>query len=238
MKTKLFTLLFLTILFINLTAQNTCGSMQYLEKILSEHPELISEKNKFEDRMNITSLRENIEVSNKTDGIIRIPIVVHIVYNTPVQNISDAQVMSQIDALNRDFNNRNPDSLPSSHQLYNIVGNPTFEFCLAVVDDNLNPTTGITRNYTSQTLFDLDAGTSENVKLSSFGGVDAWDPAKYLNIWVCNLAGPVLGYARFPFSIADDPFADGLVIGYTSFGGIGTSTDLWHAQQYMRLVTG
>ena len=55
--------------------------------------------------MNITSLRENIEVSNKTDGIIRIPIVVHIVYNTPVQNISDAQLMSQIDSLNRDFNN-------------------------------------------------------------------------------------------------------------------------------------
>src|SRR5262245_52022918 len=35
-------------------------------------------------------------------GLIRIPVVVHVVWNTAAQNISDAQIQSQITVLNED----------------------------------------------------------------------------------------------------------------------------------------
>jgi len=40
------------------------------------------------------------------NGVIEIPVVVHVVYYTTQQNIS-AQVQSQIAVLNEDFNNTN-----------------------------------------------------------------------------------------------------------------------------------
>jgi hypothetical protein len=40
-------------------------------------------------------------------NVIRIPVVVHVVYKLPVQNISDAQIQSQIDVLNEDYRRLN-----------------------------------------------------------------------------------------------------------------------------------
>ncbi|MEI6312953.1 MAG: M43 family zinc metalloprotease [Bacteroidota bacterium] len=207
-----------------INAQESCGTMKYYQQQLAAHPELKEINDAFELRMQQTSLRIYDASSFKTNEVIRIPVVVHVVYQNTVQNISDAQIMSQIDALNRDFNHQNPDSLPITHPFYPIVGSAGIEFCLATVDEHLNPTTGITRTFTTNRSFNLDAGTAQNVKFASLGGVDAWDQAKYLNFWVCNLESPVLGYAQFPTSLTSDPRADGVVVGYQSFGGIGAST--------------
>ena len=68
---------------------------------------------------------------------------------------------------------------------------------------------GITRTQTSQTSFSIQ---SNNVKSSSSGGKDPWDQDKYLNIWVCDLSGGILGYATPPSSF-NNPY-DGVVIGY------------------------
>lgn len=224
MMKKIFFTLFTIIIVVHfLHAQNQCGTMVYYNQQLQTRPELKDINDAFEERMNQTSLRIYDHASLKTDAVIRIPVVVHVVYQNAAQNISDAQILSQIDALNRDFNHQNPDSLPASHPFYNIVGNSGIEFCLATVDENLNPTTGITRKETSLPSFNLSEGTADNVKFRMYGGVDAWDQAKYLNFWVCNLESPVLGYAQFPSTMGSDPHADGVVLGYQSFGGIGTS---------------
>jgi hypothetical protein len=42
-------------------------------------------------------------------GLAQIPVVVHVVYNRAEENISDAQIDSQIEVLNADFNATNPD---------------------------------------------------------------------------------------------------------------------------------
>src|SRR5205823_190515 len=42
-------------------------------------------------------------------GIVTIPVVVHVVYKTAAQNISDAQIASQIAVLNADYRAANPD---------------------------------------------------------------------------------------------------------------------------------
>src|SRR5205085_10705599 len=43
-------------------------------------------------------------------GLIRIPVVVHVIHNTAMQNISDAQIQSQMDVLNADFRRLNADA--------------------------------------------------------------------------------------------------------------------------------
>ncbi|MCB9263727.1 MAG: zinc metalloprotease [Lewinellaceae bacterium] len=151
-------------------------------------------------------------------GVITIPVVVHVVFNNSTENISDAQVLSQITILNEDFRRMNADADNTWPQ----AADSEIEFCLATVDPNGNPTTGITRTPTSVSSF----GTSGNpVKFSSSGGVNAWPASDYLNIWVCDLAGGLLGYAQFP---GGNAATDGIVVDYAYFGNIGTATFPYH----------
>ena len=169
-------------------------------------------------------IRHNARAGLRT-GVVRIPVVVHVVYNTATQNISDAQIQSQIDVLNEDYRRLNTDVSSVPGVFAPLTADARIEFHLAVRDPDCNPTTGITRTSTSLTNFTYDwtqAGTpaGEPVKFASSGGHDAWPRDKYLNIWVCKLSG-YLGYAQFP---ADPwPATDGVVINYDAFGTTGTA---------------
>ena len=65
------------------------------------------------------------------------------------------------------------------------------------------------------------------MKLTSQGGIDNWDPLRYINIWVCNLSnssggGQTLGYAYLPgLQSSSQSWKDGLVVDYRFFGTIG-----------------
>jgi hypothetical protein len=144
-------------------------------------------------------------------GIINIPVVVHIIYNTAQQNISEAQVASQIEVLNKDYSATNDDrkNIPSYYA--SLAGAAGFKFQLASVDPSGYLTTGIVRKQTSIKIF----GTDDRIKNSAIGGDDAWDRNKYLNIWVGNLAGGLLGYTS---TVGCAPEKDGVVIQYTAFG--------------------
>ena len=97
-----------------------------------------------------------------------------------------------------------------------LVADAEINFCLANRDPNGNATTGIVRVQTSQTSF----STNDGMKSASSGGSNAWPTNQYLNIWVCNMSGGILGYAQFPGGAAA---TDGVVIGYTCFGTTGTA---------------
>lgn len=150
-------------------------------------------------------------------GVVRIPVVVHVVYNTSAQNVSDAQINSQIAVLNEDYRRLNADagSVPSTFA--GVAADSRIEFQLAVRDPDCNPTTGITRTSTSETSFSY---FGDAVKSASTGGHDPWPRDKYLNLWVCNLAGGLLGYASFP---GDPATTDGVVIDFEAFGTTGTA---------------
>ena len=154
-------------------------------------------------------------------ALYNIPVVVHVVYNTTSENISDAQIQSQLAVLNKDFSKTNTDAsgVPSVWQ--SIAANTDVQFCLATVDPNGNATHGITRTSTSVTSF----STNDNVKFNSSGGKNAWNAADYLNLWVCDLGGGVLGYAQFPGGPAS---TDGVVIDYQAFGTTGTAAAPFH----------
>ena len=209
MKLKLTLLLILFVSAFTINAQRNCGSMDHHHQLLEDDPSL-------QHRMDAIEKATQQFINNPqkaVSGIITIPVVVHVVYNTAAQNISTAQINSQIDILNEDFRRLNSDADGTWPQ----AADAEIEFCLASVDPNGNPTDGITRTSTSVTAH----GTNNSVKFDSQGGKDAWPSSDYLNVWVCNIGGGILGYAQFPGGPAN---TDGVVNGYQYFGNTGTAT--------------
>jgi len=194
----------------------TCGTMDNLQNEIAADPSRAEYLRQL-DKQTEEWIKNNQDYINSTKTLITIPVVVHVLYNTTAQNISDAQINSQITALNQDYRNLNADgtNVPSAFQ--SLRADVEVEFCLATVDPNGATTTGITRTQTSNTSFSM---SSNNMKYTSQGGHDIWDRDNYLNIWVCNLAGGLLGYAQFPGGTAA---TDGVVILYTAFGTMGTA---------------
>lgn len=145
---------------------------------------------------------------------IHIPVVVHVIYKTAEQNISYEQIQSQIDVLNEDFsgNSYNKAKIPDVWK--NLHTDSKIRFHLARKDPDGNPTSGITRTQTTTDVFPV----SNQMKSTATGGQDPWPDTSYLNIWVCNLANNVLGFAQYP---GGSPATDGVVIHTKAFGRTG-----------------
>ena len=209
-------LLFIIIIFLTFKcfSQERCSTNDHIDILNSKYPQFL------EARKNVNNQTKNWVQNNlnsKSSTIITIPVVVHVVWNTNQENITDQQVFSQIDVLNADFRRTNIDAIMTPNVWSNIAADTEIEFCLATVDPNGAFTSGITRTQTSQTSFSIQ---TDNMKSSSSGGIDPWDQDDYLNIWVCDLSGGILGYATPP-STFNNP-DDGVVIGYRYFGTLGT----------------
>ncbi len=146
--------------------------------------------------------------------IITIPVVIHLLFNTAAQNISDEQILSQLAVLNKDFRRLNMDAGNTPEAFRSSAADAKIMFCLAQVDPSGRATKGIVRKLTNKPFFQGDDG----MKFSLAGGDNAWDSRKYLNIWVCNMFGRSLGYSSLPGGPADK---DGVVINFDVFGTVG-----------------
>jgi len=193
--------------------RRTCGALDVHRRLLIESAEYRTARAAIE---NATLARMALAPEARFAGVARIPMVVHVVWNTAAQNISDAQIISQIDVLNRDFRATNPDGSTVPPVFAGLVADSRIEFYLATTDPSGNPTNGITRTSTNRASFSDD----DVVKSAATGGADPWPADRYLNIWVCLLGGGLLGYAQFPGGPAD---TDGVVITHTGFGTTGTA---------------
>ena len=215
-----------------------CGAMEVLERLKREDPTL---------ELRMQQIESDIQQWISTGGGLRqglgkrrldritppplgpldffvvdprnIPVVVHVVHNTAAQNISDSQILSQINVLNEDYRRMagtrgfNGDAVSADSEI---------EFRLAEIDPDGNATNGITRTSTSETSFTSD----DDVKYTSLGSHDTWDASEYLNILVCNLAGGLLGYAQFP---GGPDATDGIVVDFEAFGdSVGTNVAPYH----------
>jgi hypothetical protein len=185
-----------------------CGSMEVYNQHLQD-PAFLLRRQQIEDHT-----RDFSQFASQNDAqrvVYTIPVVFHVVYQNQTENISDAQLQSQIDVLNEDFRklNANFSSTPTAFQ--GVASDMEFEFCLATVDPNGSATTGITRTQTTVNSFN----TNDNVKFNSSGGKNAWPADDYLNIWVADLGNSLLGYAQFP---GDAASTDGVVLHYTTVG--------------------
>lgn len=194
--------------------RDLCGTMLVHRTLLNESPTYRERRTAIENRA--LSYELGLRAPARAE-VVTIPVVVHVVHNpaVPAQNISDAQIHSQIAVLNQDFRATNPDVDKVPDVWKSLVADARIEFQLATQDPNGAPTDGIVRATTSRTSFTTDNG----VKASATGGADPWPSDQYLNIWVCQLAGSLLGYAQFP---GGPPHTDGVVIRHSAFGTEGT----------------
>ena len=146
---KLLLLLFcLPILVLSQTEQ--CGTMQYLEYLQAQDPQLAQKM--AQDEIDLQNRIQN-QSNNKMSSVITIPVVVHVVYNNLTNNISDAQIQSQIDILNEDFRRLNADTSSTPLTFQSVAADVEIEFCLASQDPDGITTNGITRTLTSQFSF-------------------------------------------------------------------------------------
>ena len=214
--------LLLTLCALSLHAQTEkCGTTRLLDQRIQNDPSLVLKMQQSELATQKWIATHPAANASNMPQIITIPVVVHVLWHDAFENISDAQVQSQINILNKDFRKMNTDTLPSTHPFWSSTADSQIEFCLASRDTSGNFTTGITRKYTDTIKF---SGNGDE-KFAATGGTNNWDPTKYMNIWVCNLdtARGTLGYATFSSNLADYPGSDGVVIHHQAFGSIGTA---------------
>ena len=191
-----------------------CGTMAVHSRLLEEDANF---RKRLVDLETLTSRRMLAGLTHRAAAPVVIPVVVHVVYNNVSENISDAQVRSQIARLNLDYRAKNPDRKKTPGVWSGFVTDARIQFVLAKKDPSGKPTKGITRTKTTRTSFSDD----DSVKSATEGGTGSWPTKKYLNLWVCSLAGGLLGYAQFPGGPAR---TDGVVILNTAFGTKGTAT--------------
>lgn len=195
-------------------AQRTCGTDAYEAQMIANNPKYRVIRNQIWAQTQ-QWIQDNLNSQTNKKAVITIPVVVHVIYNTGSQNITDAQVLSQIDVLNEDYRRTNADASNTPSAFTGVAADCEIEFCMAQQDPSGNASTGITRTSTSNTSFPF----GDAMKLFSQGGIDAWPRDDYLNIWVCNLSGGLLGFATPPGGPA---WSDGVVIKYNYFGRVGT----------------
>ena len=206
--------------FTSATSQERCSSSGYLQKIRLLHPEMISRQSQVSQlarriqQNNITSAQQSTIAPSEE---IVIPVVVHVLYYNNGENISDDQILSQIEALNADFNKTNSDFTKVPAAFARLAGETKIRFALATADPDGRPTNGIVRKK-SNIMFWTD---NDYIKYDGHGGSTAWDANSYLNIWTGNLVGGLLGYASFPGGPAEK---DGIVIRSDIFGTRGKLT--------------
>lgn len=176
----------------------TCAAEEVMEK-QNQDPAIAKRRQLIEQRT--AQFLKSKDRANLRTGILTIPVIVHVIYNTsnPQENISSAQVQSQIDVLNEDFRRLNGD-----------VGGVPSEFSAADIEIEFT-LSQVTRTASSRSSW----GTNDAMKRSSQGGVDPIDPANNLNMWVCNIGGGILGYVQFP---GGNPATDGVVVSPQYFG--------------------
>lgn len=212
------------------TAQhiNRCGYDLHISNRALIDPQYLSKRAEIDQQISNFAINS----VNRSEEVLRIPVVFHVIYNNEIQNLSDEKIQEQLDILNQDYGRLNADTSNTREEFLPVAASTGIEFYLAQWDPEGNPTTGITHTQTDQaTFFNLQFDLNR-MKSSSTGGVDAWDVNHYMNIWVCNLAIPilntplVLGFATPPNgapnwpagSAAEEPQFDGVVLHYEVVG--------------------
>lgn len=191
----------------------TCATDRVHERLLREVPGYAERRARCEN----DAWRANQGGTTGRSGCTTIPVVVHVVHRSDAENISEEQIRSQIDILNADFRNQNADGATVPPAFAGLRADARVAFELAGTDPHGNPTDGITRTRTTVNGF----GSDDAVKSSATGGADPWPAEHYLNMWVCQLAAGLLGYAQFP---GGPDATDGVVVTHTAFGSTGTAS--------------
>lgn len=222
--------LFFVVFFISgLSAQKRCGTEE-VEAIRRVNNKYVPSIKEFEKWMHLELQKapdnQVLLKTNDVDDPPRlIPVVVHVLHKGEAigtgSNLSDNQILSQIDVLNEDFQRHNTDTVLTQEQFKPIAGRMNVTFVLAKSDPDGNPTSGIVRIRGSRDSW--DPYQRELICAESY-----WPAEDYLNIWVCDLERNFLGISQYPDinlpglgdEDTDNRLTDGIIIDYSVFGSI------------------
>lgn len=204
--------------FTGVQAQDRCSTNQRRAANFQSNPSLLQQRADIE-AFTQAWIADQQNRGQESRVVETVSVVVHVVYQNSQENISDAQIESQLVVLNEDFRKLNRNAANTGSGFRAIASDVEIEFCLATIDPNGNPTNGITRTPTTVN----NLGETDDYYLTRLGGRDSWDVTRYINIWVCDIGDDgTLGFALLP-GTADPPESDGMVIGHQYFGTIGTA---------------
>ncbi|TSJ46325.1 M43 family zinc metalloprotease [Fluviicola chungangensis] len=166
----------------------------------------------------LKNIKSLLAHSQKSTDLKIIPVVFHVLHQNGSENISQAQVWDELQNLNEDFQRMNADTTLVTAPFDTIKGKANFEFRLATIAPNGNPTDGIDRIFSPLT----NVGDETAM-------INAWDSHKYVNIWVVRQTIPgVFGFTSNPLTSLNS-CNQGIVILNESVGSIGTgNTSLRH----------
>jgi hypothetical protein len=164
-----------------------------------------------------TDIREEGKTQVPDNGnVFTIPVVFHVIYEGAQENLPDSVLYSQIEVLNEDFGRYRGGSNSSP-----LSADASIRFCLATIDPDGNPTTGITRTQSPYAML-VDSNELATKSLSD------WDHKRYLNIWTvkcineCSGGGKsILGYTYLPKDLQNmhnSAVLDGVVLNYQYVG--------------------
>lgn len=185
-----------------------CGLPEKLAKLYAEDPQLEKDHEKL--------LLSGLTKSGDDSTVFIVPIVFHIIHSYGADNITDDQILDQVNILNRDYRLKNSDTsfvVPSFKKLYKDV---RIEFRLAKKDPFGRCTNGIEHIYSHE----VSQG-------DDYSKLRQWNRANYLNVWVVPKIGSVgvAGYAFYPTDVDGAGFfRDGIIILNGYIGSTGTSS--------------
>lgn len=214
----------------SLSAQhsNWCGTMNLLQQQNDNNPaaqkaydDFLESSIKFDQDYQAGK----ISAARAIADTVYVPVVFHIIHNGDAvgvgENITDAQILSQIDAINEDFalQNSNAANIPAEFKA--LAGSTKIKFCMAIFDPQGNVTTGIVRHNMGQVDWD-QTPIEQQLKPSTI-----WDRNKYLNIWSVRMGGTlasngVLAYSQFPSAWGGSANTDGIVARFNTIGRTGS----------------
>ncbi|MES2728276.1 MAG: M43 family zinc metalloprotease [Bacteroidota bacterium] len=207
------------------TFAQRCATDELYEEYVKQNPQAKIE----EEKANAIARDYAAKLQmGKKGTVIYIPVVFHIIHNSGLENITQAQINDCIRVLNEDY--RKMVGTNGGASTNTRAADAEIEFRLAQYDPNGNPMDGVNRI--------LNAAKTVNAD-NTAKALSYWDSKKYFNIWVVNTiaasgstAGTTLGYAQFPNG--GSASTDGIIVRADNIGAIGYQ---FQQTQWGRTVT-
>ena len=111
-----------------LEGARACASHEHNEALMASDPMFKFNQQSIEE---FTTRFVSLNSNAQTRVVVTIPVVVHVVYKTAAENISDAQIQTQIDVLNADFRKLNADASKVPTAFKALAADCEVQFCLA-----------------------------------------------------------------------------------------------------------
>lgn len=159
--------------------------------------------------------------------VYRVPVVIHVLHNGGVENISREQIENAMNILNRDYRRLNSDADNVHAPFQGMPADIEVEFVLATKAPNGQCFSGVTRTQNAISYNGSNGRAQVNAIIQGndvFNG--QWPGNRYMNVFVCGDIGGAAGYTYRPtnFGQIGSTMYNGIWVLHEYVGAIGTGS--------------